>query len=203
MNNSYTRTILLSICLTGLLFSLFAILFSTLGILSFNTNLSTGIVIAGLPIQIILLSFVIPALGLYTYRFLNTRFPNNNLEKFSLSVSNLMLGICIAFLFFGYLKLYTATTFIVVLALLLYIEYKNKLRFMYRFYRTYLVLLIPFYLGSMVLKKQSLFVFNENASLKLYLAYLPIEAYFYFMGILLMAVYLFELFKSKMVKVDG
>ncbi|WP_225874811.1 lycopene cyclase domain-containing protein [Pedobacter hiemivivus] len=114
-----------------------------------------------------------------------------------------MLGICIAFLFFGYLKLYTATTFIVVLALLLYIEYKNKLRFMYRFYRTYLVLLIPFYLGCMVIKKQSLLIFNENASLKLHLAYLPIEAYFYFLGMLLMAVYLFELFKSKMVKVDG
>jgi len=203
MNNSYTRTILLSICLTGILFSLFAILFSALGILSFNANLLTGVVIAGLPIQIILLSFVIPALGLYTYRFLNTRFPNNNLEKFSLSVSNLMLGICIAFLFFGYLKLYTATTFIVVLALLLYIEYKNKLRFMYRFYRTYLVLLIPFYLGCLVVKKQSFLVFNENASLKLYLAHLPIEAYFYFMGMLLLAVYLFELFKSKMVKVDG
>lgn len=178
-------------------------LFTALGILSFNANLLTGVVIVGLPIQIILLSFIIPALGLYTYRFLNTKFPNNNLEKFSLSVSNLMLGICIAFLFFGYLKLYTATTFFVVLALLLYIEYKNKLRFMYRFYRTYFILLIPFYFGCIVIKKQSFLVFNENASLKLYLAYLPIEAYFYVMGMLLLAVYLFELFKSKMVKVDG
>lgn len=203
MNNIYTKTILLSICLTGIIFSLVTILFTTWGILSFNPSLLTGIVIGGVPLPILLLSFIIPLLGLYLYLFLNARFPNNNLEKFSLSVSNLMLGICIAFLFFGYLKLYTATTFFIVFSLLLYIEYKNKLRFMYRFYRTYFALLIPFYISCMFIKKQSYFLFHENASLKLYLAYLPIEAYFYFMGMLLMTVYLYEFFKNKMVKVDG
>ncbi|MFA4871229.1 MAG: lycopene cyclase domain-containing protein [Pedobacter sp.] len=100
-------------------------------------------------------------------------------------------------LFFGYLKLYTLITFLILFALLLYVEYKNKLRFMYRFYRTYAALLIPFYLLCIFIKKQPQLVFNENATLKLNLFYLPIEVYFFFMGMLLVAIYLFEFFKSK------
>lgn len=144
-----------------------------------------------------LLQFVIPALGLWLYRFFNTKFPNNNLDKFSLSVSNLILGICVAMLFFGYLKGYTLVTFLILFTLLLYIEYKNKLRFMYRFYRTYFALLIPFYLLCSLAKDQAPLLYNQNATLKLNLVYLPIEVYFYFMGMLLMTIYLFEFFKSK------
>jgi len=203
MNNNYKKTVFLSVCLTGILFSLFALVFTALGIMSANASILSGYNIAGLPIEVILLCFIIPAAGLYLYRFLNTRFPDNSLEKFSLSISNLLLGVCIALLFFGYLKWYTATTFFILFTLLLYIEYQNKLRFMYRFYRTYVALLIPFFLAGTVIKNQSILIFNEKASLKLYLAYLPIEAYFYFMAMLLTTVYLFEFFKSKMAKVDG
>lgn len=142
-------------------------------------------------------------LGLFSYRFLNNSFPKNHLEKFSLSVSNVILGICVAMLFFGYLKLYTLVTFSILFILLIYIEYKNKLRFMYRFYRTYVALLIPLYFLCLYIKTQGPILFNKNSTLKLDLIYLPIEAYFFFMGMLLMSVYLFELFKNKAVKKNG
>ncbi|SMC82058.1 lycopene cyclase domain-containing protein [Pedobacter nyackensis] len=203
MNNDYMKTVFPAVCLTGILFSLFALLFTALGIMSANANLLSGYNVAGLPIEGILLCFIAPAASLYLYSFLNNRFPDNRFEKFSLSISNLLLGVCIALLFFGYLKWYTATTFFVLLTLLLYVEYKNKLRFMYRFYRAYVALLIPFYLVCIIIKNQSILIFNEKASLKLYVVHLPIEAYFYFMGMLLMTVYLFEFFKSKMAKVNG
>lgn len=74
---------------------------------------------------------------------------------------------------------------------------------MYRFYRTYAALLIPFYFLSLYIKTQDPVLFNVNAGLKLELIYLPIEAYFFFMGMLLMTVYLFELFKSKALKANG
>lgn len=74
---------------------------------------------------------------------------------------------------------------------------------MYRFYRTYLALLIPLYFLCLYIKTQDPILFDESAGLKLDLVYLPIEAYFFFMGMLLMAVYLFEFFNNKLVKKNG
>ena len=187
MKYNYTKPALLAILLTGTIFSLLPFLFTALGILSFSKEL-------------LAFSFMTPALGLCIYSYLNHRFPNNDLEKFSLSVSNLMLGICVAMLFFGFLKWYTVIIFFISFALLLYIEYKNKLRFMYRFYRVYALLLLPFYAACLIIRKQSALSLNENATLKLKIGGVSIEAYFYFMGMLLMAVYLFELFKAKDIK---
>ncbi|WP_316817783.1 lycopene cyclase domain-containing protein [Pedobacter nyackensis] len=203
MNNSYPKAFLLSVALTGIFFCLITTLFNVLGVLSFSPQLVAAPFIAGLPLTILLVPFVISALGLLSYRFLNSNFPNNNLEKFSLSVSNLILGLCIAMLFFGYMKLFTMVTFSILFILLLYIEYKNKLRFMYRFYRTYLALVVPLYFLCLYIKTQDPILFNQNAGLKLDLVYLPIEAYFFFMGMLLMAVYLFEFFKNKALKKNG
>lgn len=190
MKYNHTKPALLSILLTGVIFLLLPFLFIRLGILSFSKEL-------------LVFSFIAPALGLCLYCYLNYRFPNNNPEKFSLSVSNLMLGICVAMLFFGYLKWYTAIIFFISFALLLYIEYKNKLRFMYRFYRVYALLLLPFYAVCLIIRNQSLLKFDEHATLKLTLGGVSIEAYFYLMSMLLLAVYLFELFKGKTVKVHG
>lgn len=74
---------------------------------------------------------------------------------------------------------------------------------MYYFYRAWATMLIPFYLVSWFVKNQHAFTFDENASLKLNLLQLPIEAYSCFMGMLLMIIYLFELFKHKMNRTHG
>lgn len=203
MNNNHLKAFVCSITLTGIIFCLITFLFIVLGILSINEQASTSAQIGPLPIVVILLQFAVPCLGLGLYCFLNNRFPKNDLDKFSLSISNLILGICVAMLFFGYLKTYTLVTFLILFSLLLYIEYKGKLRFMYRFYRTYAALLIPFYLLCLLVKSQAQLKFDSNATLKLELIYLPIEAYFYLMSMLLVTVYLFEIIKSKNLNIRG
>lgn len=203
MNNNNLKAFVLSITLTGILFCLITFLFNALGILSINEQASASTQTGPLSIVVILLQFAIPILGLYLYCFLNNRFPNNDLDKFSLSISNLILGICVAMLFFGYLKTFTLVTFLILFGLLVYIEYKGKLRFMYRFYRTYVALLIPFYLLCLLVKNQAQLRFDRNATLKLDLIYLPIEAYFYLMSMLLVAIYLFEIIKSKNLNTRG
>lgn len=203
MNNSHLKSFLLSVALTGMFFFLITLLFIALGALSFKKQALSSPVFISLPASLFLLQFIVPAIGLSIYRFLNNKFPKNDLDKFSLSLSNLILGICVAMLFFGYLKTYTLITFLILFGFLLFIEYKNKLRFSYRLYRTYAALLIPFYLLCLWIKNQSQVIFNPNATLKLDLVYLPIEAYFYFMGMLLITIYLFEHFKSKELNTRG
>lgn len=190
MNSTHTKAFLSSVLVTGIIFSLLPLFFVRLGLL-FLRN------------EFLLLSFVVVALGLSLYGYLNSRFPNKDLEKFSLSVSNLLLGICVAFLFFGYLKWYTVVIFSTSFVLFVFIEYVNKLRFMYQFYRVYILLLIPFYFVCLLIKDKQMLKFDENATLKLKLAGVSIEAYFYFMALLLAGVYLFEFFKDKMTKANG
>ncbi len=103
-------------------------------------------------------------------------------------------SICIAMLFFGYQKLYTLFTFSILLLFMVYIEYVNKIRFMYRFYRAYLLMLIPFYLVYGVLTFMPVLQFNASETLKFNIFHIPFETPFYFMGMMLLSVFLFEVF---------
>jgi lycopene cyclase domain-containing protein len=150
------------------------------GFLTFDSGYVTGFYLGILPLEEWLFCILMPFTGLGIYSFLNLTFPGNVLQKFSLTVSNLLLGLCMAMLFFAYTSgnIYSIIFNIVLGLLLIYIEYFNKLRFMYRFYRAYVVHMILFF--------PAYFVITSLA-----------QIHFYFMIILLTSVYLFELFKSK------
>ncbi|HTM98597.1 MAG TPA: lycopene cyclase domain-containing protein, partial [Pedobacter sp.] len=112
----------------------------------FNPEYLLGIIYRQIPLEMYLFYFTSSFASLGIYAYLNAKFPKNDLQKYSLSLSNLLLGIMIAVLFFAYSKWYTATTFGILFLLLFFIEYKNQLRFMYRFYRAFIICLIPFYI---------------------------------------------------------
>lgn len=183
--------------ITGIIFSAIAIFFTLFKVWSFDSVFLSGVYYRGLPLEQYLFSFTFTFAGLGIYQFLNAKFPNNQLQKFSLSVSNLMLGVCVAFLFFAYAKWYTVITFSILLILLLYIEYLNKLRFMYRFYRAYLVCLIPFYICYGIICNLPIVQYQAAETIKLKLQNIPLENHFYIMGMLLLAVYAFEFFEKR------
>ncbi len=74
---------------------------------------------------------------------------------------------------------------------------------MYRFYRAYALLLIPFYATCLIISERSIMKFDENETLRLNIGGVSIEGYFYLMSMLLLAVYLFELFRSKTIRPNG
>lgn len=166
---------------SGLFFLVVAFVLNQLKVSVLTAGYTVGFNILQLPVEEVLFPFVLSFAGLNMYVVLNTHYPKNDLEKFSLSFSNLLLGVLIAMLFFTYTKIYSIVAFSVLLLLLLYVEYVNKLRFMYRFYRTYVVLLILFCL---------LFILTGGLPV-------PFEWFFYLMSILLLSIYLFEVIKRK------
>lgn len=194
------RFIMPAVLVPGIVFSTITIIFTLLGVWGFNPSFLIGTYYRTVPIEQYLFFFAFSFAGLGVYNYLNIKFPNNHLQKFSLSVSNLMLGICVAFIFFAYAKWYTVVTFSVLLLLLLYIEYLNKLRFMYRFYRAYVACLIPFYISYGLLCNLPTLSYNRNETVKLSLANIPLENHFYLMAMLLLSVYLFEFFKQRKTK---
>lgn len=166
----------------------------------YNPPYLLGVTLWGLPAEELLLLFALPLAGIAIYEFLNFKYPDNGLEKYSFAVSNMLLGVCIAMLYFGHQKLYTVFTFFILLVFLIYVEYVNKIRFMYRFYRAFLVSLIPFYGIYGILCALPAVQFTTEETVDFSLANIPFESPFYFMSMLLLSIYLFELFKSRAVK---
>lgn len=167
--------------ISGLFFSVVSLILNQFKVFIYAPEHTIGLYILQLPIEETLFHFVLAFTGLNIYLVLNARFPKNNLEEFSLSFSNLLLGVLIAMLFFTYTKIYSIVTFSVLFLLLLYVEYINRFRFMYKFYRVYVVMLVTLYL---------LFMLTGGLPV-------PFEWFFYLMSILLLSIYLFEVFKNK------
>jgi len=192
-----SKFLILSVLINVFVFSVPTEFLTQLKVIVFNPPYLTGLTLWELPAEELLLYFLLPGAGLAVYSFLNVHYPDNTPEKYSLAVSNIMLGVCIAMLYFGHQKLYTVFTFALLMAFLVFIEYVGKIRFMYRFYRAYLVSLILFYLVYGVLTSVPVLQYNSAETLNFNLFHIPFESHFYFMAMLLLSVYLFELFKSR------
>lgn len=184
-----------AVVITGIIFSVFATLFVIFGAWVFNPSYVSGTFLWLIPIEEGLFYMTSCLAAIAIYQALNVFFPDNSLDKFSLSFSNLMLGICIAMLFFAHMKWYSTLSFGVLFLLVFYIEYVNKLRFSYRFYRAYLVSLLLFYVGFGVISMLPLISYKDTLDLRI--GTIPFESHFYFMAMLLLSVYLFEWFKSR------
>ncbi|WP_412467240.1 lycopene cyclase domain-containing protein [Pedobacter sp. KLB.chiD] len=187
-----------AILLTGIVFLIWDILFTKLNVWSFNPDYLVGINLFGLPLEEMLFFLTVPYACVFIYECLNIYFPKNNLQKYSLAVSNLFLGLSVALLFFGYNRWYTLINFGFLLIVLAYVEYVNvKLRFMYRFYRAYLVSLVPFYIVNGFLTAVPVVMYNDKENIGFRVGTIPFEDHFYLMSLLLMNVFLYEFFKSR------
>lgn len=193
-----------AIVATGMVFLIWDLLFVKLNVWSFNRDYIVGIYFFGLPIEEILFFLTVPYACIFIYECLNAYFPNNALQKYSFSLSNLFIGLCVAMLFFGYKYWYTIINFGFLLVVLAYVEYVNvKLRFMYKFYRAYLVSLIPFYIVNGFLTAIPVVMYNDKQNLGFRVGTIPFEDHFYLMGLLLTNIYLYEVFKDKRLKKEG
>jgi len=178
-------------------FSEIAVFLTGLKAWNFNTAYLIGSSYRGLPIEEYLFLFTFSCAGLGIYNYLNAKFPKNDLQKYGLAVSHMLIGLCIALLFFAYTKWYTAITFAFLMLLLIGVEYINTLRFMYRFYRAFALALIPFYICYGILCNLPVISYDEKQNVGFDLAQIPFENYFFMMGTLLLGVYLLEVFKSR------
>ncbi|MFW0716435.1 lycopene cyclase domain-containing protein [Pedobacter sp. N23S346] len=186
-----------AILITGVVFLVWDLLFVKLDVWSFNPDYLIGINLWGLPLEEMLFFLTVPYACVFIYECLNAYFPKDHFQKYSLALSNLFLGLCIAILFFGFRYWYTVINFGFLFVVLAYVEYLNsKLRFMYKFYRAYLVALIPFYIVNGFLTAIPVVIYNNKENLNFRVGTIPFEDHFYLMSLLLMNIYLYELFKS-------
>jgi hypothetical protein len=191
------RGILPAVVITGIATAVFKLAFVHYHLLSYDLSTVSDVFFFEIPLESALFCFTVPFAGIGIYNYLNSLFFNNDLEKYSLALSNILLGLGIAIIFFAYTKAYAVTTFVVLLLLLFYVEYVNKYRFMYKFYRTFAVFIVLYALWQLLFAGYRSLAYNIDRTLNFNLIKVPFENYFLLGAILLLAVYFFEYFKRR------
>lgn len=192
---SSRTTMCAAIAITGVFNVAMTYLFVALRVLSFGESMIMGPKAAGVPVEQLILCFLLPYAFLGIYFYLNTLRPPQKTDKYSLSISNVLMGLSIAMIFFAYNKALAAITFSIMLLILFYVEYRSTLRFMLSFYRAYLFALVLFLMIFVPLHIGSFYRYAQPGTIELKLAYIPFEGFFYFLTMGLISVFSYELIK--------
>lgn len=190
------RNMVIGALVSTILLTLINFAFIDQGIMSYRQDAFGGTTFNNLPVEVPFLKFMLILSGLFLYEYINSRFKGVRFEKYTLAVSNMLLGLCIAFGFFAHARAYTITTFVILFLLILAIEYVNKIRFMHKFYRLIIAFMIPFWLINFILITRNIFSFAPEKRISLNIGIVPIENFFMGMIMLLIAVFVYERLKN-------
>ncbi len=183
--------------ITGIIFLGWDVLFTIKGVWSFNPNYIIGLTFWGLPTEEILFFLTVPFACLFIYACLNYYVKKEISEKISQYVSNFLIVLSICILITFYNKLYTLVTFSLLAVLVILMQYVFKAAWLSHFYRTFIVVLVPFYIINSILTSLPVVIYNNAQNIGERVGSIPIEDHFYCMALLLMNIGFFEYFRRK------
>lgn len=183
--------------ITGLVFLFWDVLFVLKNVWSFNPDRVIGLNIFHLPLEEVLFFLTVPFACIFIYACLNYYVRWQLSPRISEGISNLLIGLSAALVFFYHARLYTLVTFALLLVLLIVLQYIIKSKWLPRFYVAFVVSLIPFYIVNGILTAIPVVLYNNAQNMHIRVGTIPFEDHFYSMALLLMNVGLFEYFRSK------
>jgi lycopene cyclase domain-containing protein len=190
-----------ALIVTSSIFIVWDILFTKYGIWGFNPRYIVGVYIFNLPIEEYLFFICIPFASVFTHYTLVKMMPDIALSIRATQTINVILVAALLILICFYFdKAYTFYNAIMALITLLFasIYQQEMLR---RFYLTFLVVLIPFFIvngiltGSMI--DEPVVWYNNTENLGIRMFTIPVEDTFYAFSMLLMTLILANNFKPK------
>lgn len=189
-----------STLIVGALFIIWDVYFTQIGIWGFNPNYLLGIDILNLPIEEWLFFVCIPYACVFTYECI-FYFIKNPFRFRSIYISIPILIVLSSILFFNLNKAYTASAFIVCMAVIVLAEFILKARYLSKFYFSFLIILIPFFIVNGLLTgaliPDQVVWYNDQENLGIRLGTIPVEDMFYGLSMLLGNVILYEWFQTK------
>ncbi len=197
----YWKSVFLAIVLVAIPFLIWDVIFTKYGVWGFNPAYYLGVTIYGLPLEEILFFICIPYASIFThyafqYFFKDTQL-SNKLTRF-ITISLLISAVIV--LVFSFPKAYTTVNFSLFLSLMIYaLVVKDKI--LNRFYITFLLVLVPFFIvnglltGSFI--EEQVVWYNNAENLGVRIGTVPVEDAFYAFNMLYMALILIEKFKPK------
>jgi lycopene cyclase domain-containing protein len=194
------KSVFLSIGIVAIFFLIWDVWFTKIGVWGFNPTYHSNVMLYGLPLEEILFFICIPYASIFTHYAILYFFPKLKLSDSVtryFTITLIFIGVII--LLFNYNKWYTLINFLVFILLLCYaIVTKNKQ--LNKFYISFLVILIPFFIVNGLLTgsgiEQEIVWYNNEENLNFRLFTIPIEDVFYAFSMLFSNLILIEKFKK-------
>ncbi|NMB72119.1 MAG: lycopene cyclase domain-containing protein [Bacteroidales bacterium] len=190
-----------AILITAFLFILWDILFTHLGVWSFNRQYLSGIYVFNLPVEEILFFMVVPYAALFTYEVLRVYVQKDYLGQYARFISLFLAVVLIPSGLIFYDRLYTSSNLIFCGLLVLFFQFVLRVSWMGRFYLAFGVILVPFVLVNGVLTGSwidgEIVSYNNAENLGLRIMTIPAEDIFYGMSLILLNTGFFEYFRKK------
>ncbi len=197
---SQWRYFVLPCLLTGLFFVAWDVLFTYLGVWSFNPKYVIGIYLFGLPLEEYFFFICIPYACTFTYHCLNLFFTFSASTNRPIIFKWLFVSILAITALLHLSHLYTSVTFLLLAAFLVILSYK-KVAYLPAFFFCFMLILIPFFISNGILTGsiigRTVVMYNNHHNLGIRMFTIPIEDTFYGMLLLLMNVTGFEYLKQK------
>ena len=189
-----------SIFLTCLIFIVWDIFFTHLGVWGFNKKYVIGVYFFNLPIEEVLFFICIPFACIFTI-FCFDKFKkipiNYKVEKM---IHIIIYFLSLSIILFFYKKKYPLFVFVSLPILIIVLKYIFKVNWLMKVYFVYLFLLIPFLIVNGILTgtglQEPVVWYNVNQIIGIKILTIPVEDIFYGLELIILQYGLFEFIKS-------
>ncbi|SFZ94003.1 lycopene cyclase domain-containing protein [Flaviramulus basaltis] len=195
------KPLFFGILISMLIFIPWDIIFTKQGVWGFNDDYFLSIKLFSLPIEEWLFFICIPYACTFTHYALLYYFPNLKLSnKTTKTISYLLILLLLILTLFNYGKLYTLVNFTLGIILTI-IVINKKPDLLNQFYLTFLVMLIPFFIVNGILTgsfiENEVVWYNNLENLNIRLFTIPIEDTVYAYTLILLNLFVMNLFETK------
>lgn len=190
------KYLLPAIAIAAAFFLIWDAAFTSMGVWSFNSDYILPFKLAGLPLGEWLFFITVPYACLFIYEVLNRFIKGDTFSAVSSYINYGFIGILLAIGLLNLDKWYTAVTFLLTSFFIAFLTYKKE-PWLSKFYRAYLVCLIPFFIVNGILTAWPVVMYNDAENLGIRMGSIPVEDSIYGMLLLMMVTYFYELFKRR------
>jgi lycopene cyclase domain-containing protein len=191
------RSLFPAIIISAAIFIVWDIWFTSIGIWRFNPDYVIGLYLVNLPIEEWLFFIIVPFSCVFIYEVLNYFIQKDILGKYSGLIT---FTLCAFLLIIGGVnhdKLYTFVSFYALAVFLLIQQFVFRSDYMGRYYISWLVCTIPFFIVNGVLTAMPVLIYNDLENLNFRIYTIPIEDLFYGMLQFLMVITIYEYLKNR------
>ena len=196
------KAVLTSLTIVAFFFLIWDAIFTANGVWGFNDNYHLPFLILGMPVEEWLFFFCIPYASLFIHYSFEYFKPNLLLPKKITQIITIAILVVVAYLLFAnFGKWYTTVNYIVLIGLLVYSYFRGGIKHLRRFYISFLVILIPFFIVNGVLTGTGIDTpvvwYNNEENLGIRIATIPVEDIGYAFSMLFSSVLLIDFFKEE------
>jgi lycopene cyclase domain-containing protein len=189
------KPLFIGILISAAFFIIWDILFTKLGVWSFNPTYIMGIYIFNLPIEEILFFITVPYACIFIYEVVNG-YTKRDVIGCGKPYSVVISVICLVLIILFHDKTYTLVNASICLIMLLYAAFIYKSQNLGRFFLAYFISLIPFLICNGLLTALPVVIYNNNENMNLRLFTIPLEDTLYGLSLMLIPILIMDYFKK-------